>query len=118
MAKLDEEVKLVLERLLSIVVPKGMSPRERRHLAKKAGISDETLRAGIRNRSLRSDTLLRLLLARGVSPKTLATLPQSDVTQLNRGDFVWLDYGTQLTEEEKIEYIGLIRFIRSKWNLG
>ncbi|MBS1983232.1 MAG: hypothetical protein JST16_03590 [Bdellovibrionales bacterium] len=117
MSKLDDEVKLILERLLALVVPKGMTTKERRQLAKKAGISDETLRSGIRTRSLRSDTLLRLLRARGVSAKTLATLPQSDPAELNHGDFVWLDYGNQLSEAEKVEYVGLIRFIRSKWKL-
>lgn len=118
MSKLDNEVELILERLLALVVPKGMSAKERRQLARRAGISDETLRAGIRNRSLRSDTLIRLLVARGVSPKTLASLPQSDSAELNRGDFVWLQYGSQLTEDEKVEFVSLIRFIREKWALG
>ncbi|MBS1983259.1 MAG: hypothetical protein JST16_03730 [Bdellovibrionales bacterium] len=118
MAKLDDDVELILERLLKLVVPVGMGTRERRQLAKKAGISDETLRAGIRNRSLRSDTLIRLLVARGVSPKTLASLSQSDAGQLNRGDFVWLEYGNHLTEQEKVEFVSLIRFMKDKWELS
>ncbi len=60
---------------MEFVVPKGMEPKERAEVAKKAGLSPETLRTMSGRKSVNADTLVRLLIARGVNPNLLSNLP-------------------------------------------
>jgi len=117
MSELDKEVKIVLSKLLDFIVPSGMNAKERRQLADRAGVSEETLRKTTQRQSLNADTLLRLLLARGVSLKTLVNLPQTDFTKLPPGETDWLQFGREASDIEKREYVALLRFLNSKWKL-
>lgn len=117
MSKVDREVKNVVQSLMSFIVPPGMTARERNDLARRAGVSANTLRTNLRRGTINADTLFRLLIARGVLPKTLANLPQEDLAKVSRGETEWLALGRQLTETERTEFAGLVRFVRSRWNL-
>lgn len=115
MDKLERDTKLALRRLLNMLVPKGMKGKERAALAQTAGISPETLRHVLTRQSLSADTLLRLLLVRGVSMKALANLPQTNFEKLSEGEAEWLEYGRELGDAEKIEFVALIKYIRARW---
>lgn len=117
MSDLDKEIKVILSKLLDFVAPPGMNAEERRHLAQRAGVSPETLRKTTQRKTLSADTLLRLLIARGVSVKTLVNLPQNDFTKLPPGEADWLQFGREVSDIEKREYVGLLRFLNSKWKL-
>jgi hypothetical protein len=106
-----------MSQLMDFIVPASMSSRERHSLAEKAGISGETLRKNVQRKSFNADTLIRLLLARGVSAETLAQLPQSDLSKLSKGEAIWLELGRRLTDGEKFQYAELIEYFRARWNL-
>lgn len=117
MGKAEQEIEKVLEELLSLVVPEGMSAKERNQFAGRAGISPETLRTNIKRKTLNATTLIRLLLARGISPKTIIDLPQTEHARLSKGESDWLKFGRELGEDEKVEFVSLLKVLRSKWKL-
>jgi hypothetical protein len=92
-----------------------MRPKERTKLALEAGISGETLRHILKRQSLHADTLIRLLLARGVSVKTITNLPQTDLSKLSEAEVEWLEFGRELTAAEKVEFVALIKYVRAMW---
>lgn len=113
----DRRVKQTLQRVLAFLIPKGMSAKEREALAKAAGISHETLRTSLKRQSMNADTLIRLLLARGVAPQAIENLPQTELKEMPMGEVDWLELGRELSEKEKKEFAGLIRYLRIKWML-
>jgi len=117
MRKTDQEVKAVLQKLLDFIVPPGMTANERAQIAAKAGISVNTLRTNLRRKTINADTLIRLLLARGVQAKALTELPQLDTSKLSKGENNWLILGRQLSETERVEFAELVKFVRTRWNV-
>lgn len=117
MSSVDRRVKQTLQKVLSYIAPKGMNAKERAELAKAAGISVETLRTTLKRQTMNADTLIRLLLARGVSAQTIENLPQTETDQLSQGEVEWLELGRELTEAEKKEFAGLVRYLLIKWQL-
>ncbi|MGZ3745076.1 MAG: hypothetical protein ACXVBQ_14535 [Pseudobdellovibrionaceae bacterium] len=113
----DRRIKQSLQRLLLFIVPKGMTAKERTSLANSAGISVETLRTTVKRQSLNADTLIRLLIARGVSAQTIENLPQTELVHLSQGEIEWMELGRELSEGEKKEFSGLVRFLLIKWQL-
>lgn len=100
-----------------MLIPPGMSPAERRELAAKAGLNPNSLRVGVHRRSLGADTLIRLMLARGIAARALKQLPQTELDKLSQGETEWLSLGRQMNEKEKVEFAGLVRFMRGRWEL-
>jgi hypothetical protein len=94
-----------------------MNAKERRALAEKAGISAETLRTNVRRKSFNADTLMRLLLARGVSAETLSHLPQTDFSKLSKSEVIWLELGRKLNDAEKVQFAELVEYLRVRWDL-
>ena len=117
MSVLDKQVKQILNKLTYFLSPKGMTAKERALLAKAAGISIETLRTSLKRKTMNADTLLRLLMARGISVDTLENLHQTETDQLPSGEVEWLEMGRELTDIEKREMVGLIRFLKVRWQL-
>ncbi|GIL18737.1 MAG: hypothetical protein BroJett040_24880 [Oligoflexia bacterium] len=66
---------------------------------------------------MNADTMIRLLLARGVSASTLENLPQTETSKLSRGEIEWNELGRELSEEEKREFASLIRYLLIRWKL-
>lgn len=117
MKRIDSEAKAALAELLDILVPASMTPAERKTLAAKAGLNPNSLRVGIHRRSLGADTLIRLMLARGISSRSIKQLPQTELAQLSKGEGEWLSLGRQLTDDERVEFSGLVRFMLARWEL-
>ena len=117
MKKIDTETRAVLEDLLQILIPSGMSASEKKELAGKAGLNPNSLRVGIHRKSISADTLIRLMLARGIAAKSLKQLPQTELHKLSKGESDWLELGRQSSEDERVEFTGLIRFLKSRWKL-
>ena len=117
MASIDKQINQVMQKVLAMVAPKGMTSSERRELAKAAGISHESLRTTLKRKTMNADTLIRLLLARGVSASSIENLPQSEASKLSRGELDWIELGRELSEDEKREFSSLIRYLVGLWKL-
>jgi len=108
----------ILKELFAVLVPESMSSKDRKALAREAGISYETLRTTMKRQTLNANTLVRLMLARGISSHSILELPQTELARLSKGEIEWQKIGRKLTETEKNEFASLIEFIRSKWNIA
>jgi hypothetical protein len=115
MISIDHESKRVIRRLVNLLVPPGLKANERRTLAKAAKLSDETLRQLRSRQSFSFETFVRLALARGVPAETLTNLTQTETDRLSEGEAQWLEYGRELNEMEKIQFVELIKFVRNRW---
>ncbi len=117
MAEIDKTVKSIINALMDFAVPEGMTSKERAKLAKKAGLSPETLRTMAWRKTVNADTLIRLLIARGVDPKLLANLPQSKTSQIDDSERDWIRFGHKLSSKERSNFISLIKFLKTRWEL-
>ena len=115
MGNINNDTKLVLARWIKFLVPEAMTADEKRKTAQRAGISHETLRKSVQRRSLNSDTLIRLSLARGISVRSLLDLPQTERSAMSKGEVIWADIGVELSEEEKVEFAEIVRFLRDRF---
>lgn len=114
---MDKQVKLVLDSLIAFAAPKGFSPTERAKIAKKAGLSPATLRAMSWRRTVNADSLIRLLIARGMSAQSLSNLPQTEFSPVKESEIQWFKIGQELTSEKKMAFIQLIKFLQNQWDL-
>lgn len=115
MVAIEQETKRVTKRILNLLVPAGLKASERRRLAKSAKLSDVTLRQIRQRQSFSFETFVRLALARGIAPEALTDLKQTETQHLSAGEIRWLEYGHELDDAEKVEFVELIRFIRARW---
>lgn len=117
MKEIDKKAKAALLALFDLVIPEGMTAQERSAVAKQAGINPESLRVMRRRKTVNADTLIRLLLARGVSLQALESLHQTDSKQMLKGELDWQKIGRELSDAERTEFSSLVRMIRAKWRL-
>ena len=113
----DKKVRTILEELMEFIVPRGMSPRQRAELARRAGLDPETLRTMARRKSVHADTLIRLLLARGVAPRSISLLPQTHEENMEESEMEWILFGQKLTSLERSEFLRLMEFLQRRWGL-
>ena len=117
MKEIDKKAKNVLENMLSFIIPAKMTVKQRENLAKKSGLSPETIRTTLKRQSLSADTLIRIMLAVGITENEIINLPVSKLGELKQIDTDWISFGRQLTDNEKKEYLVLLKFLRSEWGL-
>ena len=117
MSKIDKDVEKLRDQLLTRLIPEHWTPAERKAFAKRAGISDETIRTIIRRRNLNADTLLRLLLAKGVDFDAILNFPQKNLSKatLTQGEKSWFKIGSELSEDELVEYSSLVEYVKSRF---
>ncbi len=119
MGNVNSNTKLVLSRWMKFLVPASMSTKERRKVAARAGVSDETLRSSIRRQAINGDTLIRLFLARGISVQYLLELQQTERSAMSRGESLWAEVGLELSEVEKAEFAEIVRYLRDRfWRMA
>lgn len=117
MANIDKQIHQIMQKILAMIAPKGMSPSERKELAKSAGISPESLRTTLKRKTMNADTMIRLMLARGVPASAIENLPQSEPSKMSRGELDWAEVGRELSEEEKREFSSLVRYLVARWKV-
>lgn len=117
MSDIDKRAKQTLSKILNWLIPAGMTTKERNTLAKNSGISPETLRTTLKRQSMSADTLLRLLLARGIDQNNLENLTQTNLKALPKSEADWIELGRILSDVERKEYTELVRFLRDKWTI-
>ena len=114
---MDVEVDRLIADLIDQLIPPRLPRGEAQRISAITGLSVTTIRS-IRNRkNLSADTLLRLLLARGVSPAVLTSLPRTSRSEASRQDTRWAKLGASLSEIEMEKTIELIRFLLKSWRL-
>lgn len=96
-------------------IPEDMPFGEVEKLAKAAGISPGTLRQIRKRESVSADTILSILLARGVPEEVLTNLPQSGVAGFSKSLSEWNRLGNTLTDDQRESIVKLVRVLLHDW---
>lgn len=109
--------KKVLNAWIRDYIPEDMPFGEVEKLAKAAEISPGTLRQIRKRESVSADTILAILLARGVSEEALINLPQSGAAVFSRSLSDWNRLGNTLSDGQREGIIKLVKVLLGDWRL-
>lgn len=112
----DSDIDKVISAYLEQLVPEAMTPKERKALAKTAGISEDTLRTVRRRNSLSANTLFRLLAAHGIAPEDILKLIKGNPRIMSKPWQDWIKLGSQVPDDQKSDFADIVRFIKAKWD--
>lgn len=112
MDKLESKVKKILSSWSERVVPEGLADSQIKILAKNANLNFETLKTLRKRKTAKAETIVRGLLASGVSEKALINLPLDNASVFPKNQAKWHKLGQKLSEEELGQYLTLISQIR------
>ena len=116
MKKPDQEVSEAIEELMHHVLPEGIEVTTRKHLAKKAGLSDETLRTVRRRKNLTVDTLFRILYGRGVPLKDLIrSIKTKNFSMLLEEEAKLIRFSMKMSEKDRKHSLELLKFMHNRW---
>lgn len=109
--------KKVINAWISSFIPKDMPYGEIEKLAKAAGISSATLRQIRSRESVNADTIVSIMLARGVSEEDLMNLSQSGEAKFSRSLSDWNQLGNTLSDKQREGIIKLVNVLLGDWRL-
>jgi hypothetical protein len=109
--------KKVLNSWIRDFIPEDMPFGEVEKLAKAAQISPGTLRQIRKRESVSADTILSILLARGVPEEALMNLPQSEAAAFSRSLSEWNRLGNTLSDGQRENIIKLVKVLLGDWKL-
>ena len=112
-ADIDDNASRVLTSWANRVVPKGMTSKEIKKFGEKVNLNWETLKNVRQRKSYKAETIVRALLGSGVSVRTLIDLPINPKLSLLPKEQEWIQFGRSLSEKERVEYIELIKHIKT-----
>lgn len=107
----------VLNAWIKEYLPKDMPFGDVQRLAKAAQLSPGTLRQ-IRNRgSVGAETILSILLAKGVPEENLIGLKPTGEVKFSQSLADWNRFGATLSEKQREQLLRLVQFLLSDWTL-
>ena len=110
----QKTIDKILGNLVEQLVPKGSNIAQ---LSKATKLSESALR-NLRNRkSISADTLLKLLLAHGVSSDLLTNLPRNKPSKISKTLTDWNKIGLSLSDREREKLGGFVKTLKSDWRL-
>ena len=114
--KIDQEINKAIQELIQYVVPQGIGPQTRKHLAKKGGLSEETLRTINRRKKLNVDTLFRILYARGIPlQKLVKSIKTKRFSMLLEREAKLIKFCMRMSEKNQKHSLELLEFIHDRW---
>lgn len=114
---MSASAKRVLNAWIRDYLPKEMSFGDVQKLAKAAQLSPSTLRQ-IRNRgSVSAETIISIMIAKGVSEDDLINIrPTSDV-KYSKSLSDWNRVGSTISEKQREQLLKLVHFLLTEWTL-
>ncbi|MBX3034502.1 MAG: hypothetical protein KF865_11310 [Bdellovibrionaceae bacterium] len=114
---MSAQAKRVLNAWIKDYLPKDMPFGDVQRLAKAAQLSPGTLRQ-IRNRgSVSAETILSVMLARGVSEDDLINIKPSAEVKFSKSLTEWNRLGSSISEKQREQLLKLVHFLLSDWTL-
>lgn len=105
---INKQVKEILINLIEELAPSEMPRNEVAKLIKATGLGESTIRTAKKRESISADTLMRLLLAHGVDPKDIMSLPRKKPSKICPSITEWNKLGLKLNKKEREAYFDLI----------
>ena|SRR5665213_377870 len=109
--------KKVINAWIRDFIPRDMPFGEIEKLAKAAQISPGTIRQIRSRESVSADTIVSLMLARGVSEDELTNLAQKGEVKFSKTLSEWNKLGNTLSDKQREHTIKLVHFLISEWKL-
>jgi len=114
---MSAQAKRVLHAWIKEYLPKDMPFGDVQRLAKAAQLSPGTLRQ-IRNRgSVSAETIISVMLAKGVSEEDLINIQPSGEVKFSKSLAEWNRIGNSISEQQREQVLKLINFLLSEWTL-
>ena len=116
---MDKKTQEIIDEWIDFLAPEGMTSKENAELAKMTGPSPDTV-SRLRKRTKRSintDTLVRLFLARGITKEQLLDFNLNTKSKIDQSELKWNKFGRKLKSNQRIRFIKLIEFLMKRWGL-
>ena len=110
----QQVIDKILQDLLEQVIQKGETINKL-HQATK--LSKTTLRSIKSRKSISADSLIKLLLAHGVSKDLLRNLPRNEPSNVSKTLTEWNKIGLSLTDREREKIGRFVRALKNDWQL-
>ena len=114
---MQKTVNKILVELIEQLIPKRAAKGELGKICNATSLSQSTLRMARLRESISADTLVKLLLAHGVSPETLTNLPCSKPSKICKSLTYWKKVGLNLNEKEREKLGKFIKNLKTEWKL-
>lgn len=110
----QKAVDKILYKLLEQLIQRGGSIAK---LSKITKLSETTLRSAKSRKSISADTLVKLLLAHGVSEDLLTNLPRNRPSKISKTLTEWNKIGLGLTDKEREKIGQFVKTVKTEWRL-
>ena len=107
-------VNKILHKLLEQLVQKDKNIAK---LSKATKLSETALRNLESRKSINADSLIKLLLANGVSEDLLTNLPRNKPSQVSETLTNWHKIGLSLNDKQREKIGSFIKILKSDWQL-
>ncbi len=114
---MQKKVNDTISELIEQLIPERIKKGELTKICKATGLSESTLRMIRSRKSVSADTLIKLLVANGVSFDTITNLPRSKPSKICKSLTMWNKLGLSLNEAEREKIIKFIKTILVDWKL-
>lgn len=114
---MSTQAKRVVSSWIRDFLPKDMAFGDVQKLAKAAQISPSTIRQVRSRESVSADTIVSVMLARGVSEDDLMSLPQRGEVKYSKSLGDWNRLGNKLSDKQREQIIKLVNFLFAEWKL-
>ena len=116
---MNKKTQDIIDKWVDFLAPEGMTSKENAILAKSAGLSPDTV-SRLRKRTKRSintDTLIRLFLARGVTKEQLLDFERNTKSKIDQSELEWNRFGRKLKSNQRVRFVKLIEYLMKRWGL-
>lgn len=114
---MSTKAKNVVNAWIKNFIPEDMPFGEIEKLSKAAQISSSTIRQ-IRSRgSVSAETILSIMIARGVSEDDLANIAQTEDAKFSKSLSEWNQLGNVLSDKQRQQLIKLAKFLLNDWKI-
>lgn len=114
---MSAQAKRVLAAWIKTYIPKDTPFGELKALAKAAQISPATIQKIRQRESVGAETILSILLAKGVLEEDLTGLTQKGDVKYSKSLSEWNRLGNSLSEHQREQILKLVSFLLSDWKL-
>lgn len=114
---MQKKVDEILAQLIGQLIPDRIPRGELERICRATKLSQSTLRMARLRQSVSADTLVKLLLAHGVSPSALRNLPRNRPSKLSETLTQWNKIGLNLSEQEREKLGKFVKALVAEWKV-
>ncbi len=115
---LQRKVDRILAKLIDQLIPKRILRGDIDKFCKATRLGKTTLRGARSRQGIYADTLIKLLLAHGVSEELLTNLPRTKTSKISKTLTEWNKVGLSLSDKERENFMRFIEMVKTEWKLG